>query len=362
VSNAPRSARLEERAAKLRQKELQRQLKEMTKLNEQQRARLEVEAFENELEVLLSVHKQSSEPIDWKSLAVALPPHAPAFSSRNHLRSFVSAALMNRQQQNQDQLLQQAWSTDESAYRAACVKYEQEYAEWARWKSLGEKILVGDPAAFFEAVTEFSSFGEIANLGAALEFKAHDSKRVECVLAVNGQSTIPSETKTLTSAGKLSVKAMPKARFHEIYQDYVCGCCLRIGREILSLLPVEVVLVTITVASVDSSSGHPVDLPVLSVLLDRQTMGSLNFESLDTSDSMGNFNCRGDVRISKKTGGFVPVVPHTFVDMDTVGHDAPDLDLLVGKISLIRAALRKVFKLSKSRSKDTTPISNQSPA
>lgn len=38
---------------------------------------------------------------------------------------------------------------------------------------------------------------------------------------------------------KLSVKAMPKGRFHEVYQDYACGCCLRIGREVLALLPVD---------------------------------------------------------------------------------------------------------------------------
>ncbi len=349
MSNGLRSARLEERAEKHRQKELQRQQKDAAKLSEQQRARLEVESFENELEVLLSVHKQSSEPIDWQSLAFVLPPHAPAFVSRTHLRAFVSSALINQQHENLDQVLQQSWSDDEAVYREACTRHAQEYSEWVRIKSIAERILARDTAAFSEVVTEFSSFGEIANLGTTIDFKVHDSKRVKCVLAVNGLDVIPTEMKALTSAGKVSVKALPKSRFHEIYQDYVCGCCLRIGREILALLPVEVVLVTITVPSVDSARGHPVNLPVLSVFLDRQTLESLNFDSLDPSDSMVNFNYRGDVKISKKTGEFAPVIPYTFENSDIGGPASPDLDCLIAKVSSLRTTYQKLLKLSKPR-------------
>lgn len=154
---------------KLRQRELHRQVKEMAKLNEQQRARLEVESFENELEVLLSVHKDSSEPIDWKALAFALPPHAPAFSSRNHLRAFVSSTLITRQHENLDQVPRQALSADEAVHRDACIRHEQEYSEWARSKSVAERILAGDTSVFSEVVTEFSSFGEIANLGTTID-------------------------------------------------------------------------------------------------------------------------------------------------------------------------------------------------
>ena len=37
---------------------------------------------------------------------------------------------------------------------------------------------------------------------------------------------------------------MPKGRFHEIYQDYLCGCLLRVAREVFALFPVDTVLVT----------------------------------------------------------------------------------------------------------------------
>jgi len=344
--NAPRPTRFAERAELLRQKELQRQIKESAKSNELHAARLEVEAFDNKLAVLLSVHKQASEPIDWKHFAFALPPHAPAFSSRNHHRAFLSSALVDREALNQEQVLQQAWSADEAAFYEAVAKFERDYAEWARLKALAGRILTGDISAFGEAVTEFSSFGEIANLGASIEFKAHNSWQVECVLAVNGQNIIPAETKVLTVSGKLSVKPMSKTRFQEIYQDYVCGCCLRIGREILSLLPVHVVLTTIIVNSFDSSIGKWVNVPVLSVFLDRKTIEFLTFEALDPSDAMRNFTCAGDAKASKKTGEFVAITPLIFQDSDPASPEGPSLTCLCGQVASLRASFKKALKRS----------------
>ena len=339
-----KESRLQERAEKRRWKELDRRLKEMAKLNEQERAKLQVEAFENEVEVLLSVHKQGSDPLDWKSLACALPPHAPAFSSRHHLNAFLKSAFVNHRKQDYAPLLQQAWSFDQAAYEESYGIYQQAYAEWVRMKALAQRILDGDIPAYSEAITEFSVFGEIANLGASLDFKPHDSRRVQCVLSVNGHNIIPSETQTLTSAGKLSSKQMPKGRFHEIYQDYVCGCCLRIGREILSLLPVDTVLTTITLPSLDVSTGQTIELPVLSALLDRPTMNSLNFDLLDPSEAMDNFDCRGDVKFSKKTGEFTRAVPHVFDDSETQGGGTQGLDMVLRRVTSHRAAFQKLLK------------------
>ena len=94
----------------------------------------------------------------------------------------------------------------------------------------------------------------------------HDPKLIECELKVNGQDVIPADTKSLSAGGKLVVKAMPKARFHEIYQDYVCGCVLRLAREMFALLPVDNVILTATVDGTDSATGHVAELPVLSVV------------------------------------------------------------------------------------------------
>src|SRR6266480_1432820 len=74
-----------EREAKRRQKEIERQLKEEAKLSALEQARLEVEAYENQLRLLLSVHKDRSAGINWRSLASQLPPHKPPRFARHEL-------------------------------------------------------------------------------------------------------------------------------------------------------------------------------------------------------------------------------------------------------------------------------------
>ena len=109
---------------------------------------------------------------------------------------------------------------------------------------------------------------------------------------------------------------MPKPRFHEIYQDYVCGCVLRLAREVLALLPVDEVLVTASVnGRTDPRTGKPAELPVLSVAIARAVVEQLDFDRLDPSDSMENFSHRGDVKASRKGGEFLPIVPLTLADL-----------------------------------------------
>ena len=74
-----------------------------------------------------------------------------------------------------------------------------------------------------------------------------------------------------------------------MYQDYVCGCALRVAREIFALLPSMMVIVTTTSDVLNTSTGHLEVQPVLSVAMPRVTLEGLNFDSLDPSDSLNNF-------------------------------------------------------------------------
>ena len=107
----------------------------------------------------------------------------------------------------------------------------------------------------------------------------HNSKLIECVSKVKRADVIPSDVKSLTAAGKVVVKPMPKARFHEIYQDYVCGCILRLAREMFALLPVQTALLTATVDGIDSRTGHAAELPVLSMAAPRAVIEQLDFQA-----------------------------------------------------------------------------------
>lgn len=76
---------------------------------------------------------------------------------------------------------------------------------------------------------------------------------------------------------------MPISKYNELLQDYVCSCVMRVGRELLALLPDDIVIVTAVDALLNSATGHVEDLPVLSVVFSGQTLSRLNVEDVDPS-------------------------------------------------------------------------------
>lgn len=293
-------------------RELQHRAKEQAKLSALEQARLEVETYENRLEVLLSVHKEQGETWDWAALFASLPPPCPQRSSHRELKSKQRAAILPpHQKQGLEAAIEQARQQDERAFQEALRSYSEERAEWEKFKDLSRRILAGEHKAYLEALVEINPFAEISELGSSLHFTVHNARSLECVLTVNGAQAIPSDVKTLTTSGKVSIKAMPKARFHELYQDYLCGCVLRAAREVFALLPVETLLVTASAELLDPRTGKMGEQPVLSVVIPREVLSRLDFDRLDPSDAMENFQHRGDFKVSRKSGAFLPITPLT---------------------------------------------------
>lgn len=117
----------------------------------------------------------------------------------------------------------------------------------------------------------------------------HESGVLEAKVAIHGSDVIPTEIKSLLKSGKLSAKAMPIGRFNELHQDYLCSCALRVGRELLAILPDDLVIVTALGNVLNSSTGHMEEQPILSVAFSRLTVDGLNLETIDSSDAMKNF-------------------------------------------------------------------------
>ena len=346
-----------EREARKRHKHLERRIKERAKLSALEQARLEVEAHENELEVLLSVHKEQSAPIEWARFASALPPHEPLRPGRNEFAAALKhgvASLANAAESG-SAAVEAARAIDEREQQTAREDYARKLDEWERMRALAKRVLSGESGAYSEAISEFSSLAEVAGLGTSLHVTVHSPKLIECVLTVSGRETVPKELKSLTAVGKLSVKAMPKPRFHEIYQDYVCGCVLRVAREMLALLPVDTVLVTASVNGTDTRSGQAAALPVLSVAITRAAVDRLDFERLDPSDSMENFVHRGDVMASRKSGEFVPIIPLTPADVTPTQPERMDFSGLLTSLRQLRAEIDSKLKPAASEPGENTP-------
>jgi hypothetical protein len=310
------SERRQVREAQRHQRELARRAQELAKLSEQEQARLEVDSFENQLELLLSVHKEQSEAWDWEAFIAALPPPPPQRARHNERKARQRLAVLLRSEKEAAEAeIEQAIAQDEQKFSDAVQAFQDETAELDRMRALAKRILAGEHKAYSEVLAELSPFAEISNLGSAIQFTVHSAKVVECALKVNGKQAIPAETKTLTATGKVSTKPMAKKKFHDVYQDYLCGCLLRVARETFALLPVETVLLTATVDSIESRSGRAMELPVLSVVIHREAMSKLDFDQLDPSDAIESFMHRGDFKASRKTETFQHIQPITFNDI-----------------------------------------------
>ena len=357
--------RRQQRDAQKRFRELERQAKEQAKLSAIEQARLEVQRFESELEVLLSVHKEQGEIWDWLAVAASLPPHRPRKFSRHELKAQQQAELAFlrpiSQHEEPDFDLAKAQSADEREFQEALALFSNEQAEWERMKLLAPRVLAGEHKAYTEALVEFSPLAELSDLGSSIYFTVHHAKLLECVLHVSNRQIIPAEAKSLTASGKVSVKAMPKARLHEIYQDYMCGCVLRVAREVLALLPIETVLITVLVKAPDRRTGREVEQPVLSVAIPRATVARLNFDALDPSDALGNFLCRGDFKTSRKTGEFVSITPLALADLPQTSSETTDARDLLVNLQRLRNELKAEIDATSSRTAVVALQSNRSP-
>ena len=352
--------RREERAAQKRQRELERRAKDQAKLSAIEQGRLEVETHENQLEVLLSVHKHQGETWDWASLATTLPPPCPQNNAYYEFRAKQQMAVRPpHQREGMEVVVKQACLQDERVFQDAMVNYAKVKADWEKTKSLSHRILAGEPKAYLEALVELSPLAEISDLGSSLHFTVHSPKLLECQLKSNGRQAVPSVEKALTAAGKLSVKTMPKGRFQEIYQDYICACVLRVAREFFALLPVETLLVTASADEIDPRTGQTVEQPVLSAAISRTDIARLNFEHLDPSDAMDNFVYRGDFKASRKSGAFKTITPLTPGDLPSPPTEKMDFQDIFVSLKQMRAEIQ--MQLTEFSQKPVIVPSQESP-
>lgn len=351
--------RRRQREAQRQQRELEHRRKEQAKLSAIEQARLEVETYENLLEVLRSVHKQQGPPWDWAALAAALPPPLPKRSSFHESRAKQRSLVLPPEKQPEAQeAIERGQLDDECIFQEAIKAHAEEMAEWERLRNFARRILAGEHKAFVEALAEFSPLAEISDLGSVMHFTVESAQLIRCELKVNGSQAIPSDVKTLTASEKVSVKPMPKGLFHEIYQDYVCGCMLRVAREVFAILPVDTLLITASADILDTRTGQTSEQPVLSAVMPRAIIGSLNFDKLDASGSMENFSHRGNFKASRKAGAFQQIRPLTPAEVPETSTGVVGIADLLATVQRTREELRaKLAALRPSTMHDGQPVS-----
>lgn len=310
------SARKSERNSQRRQRDLQKREAQFAKMEAMEQAQHEVEVYENQIDVLLSVHKECGEEIDWESFINRVEPVQPqridsAESAAKELLQTYKPGLFarllkleNKQRQKLAESIETAKRKDSDRFFQETQDWQSEHDTWKDEQDLARRILSGEAQAKLDAIKMLDPISDISHLGTSIVFSVGSTGILDVTLSVHGTRVIPSEVKSLLQSGKLSTKKMPVGKYNELLQDYVCSCVLRVGRELLSLLPDEIVVVTAVDSILNTATGHVEDQPILSVVFSRQTLKRLNTEHLDPSDTMKNFLHNMSF---KKTTGFSPV-------------------------------------------------------
>jgi hypothetical protein len=323
------ASRRAEKAKLKRQREYQRRQQEYAKMAALEQAKYEVEDFENHIKCLVSIHRECSEGMDWSVLQTGdLPTFPkPETTYQDPYRKAIQDIEEGIYGKAKRWVNSQPKNTLKSVtnifililgifYESKLEKLGKEFKKAVRLDAeehsfnvksynLIEKIVEGDvEQGYLDIILHINPFSEIEEMGSELTFETLGEKAIHATITVHDEEIIPPERKSLLKNGAVSAKKWTKSQFYELYQDHVCSVVLRIARELFALLPIDTTIVTARGDLLNTATGHKELQPILSVLIPREALQSLNFDKIDPSDSMRNF--KHNMKF-KKTQGFQSV-------------------------------------------------------
>lgn len=305
ISYTSSSGRKYKSSAHQQRQQLAKQQRDIAKQEELKRTAYEVDLYNNHIDLIRSIHKECDDVFDWPAISRYKHPH--------HLREKGPWEIEAQQQLDQfkpslmQKLLNTADKEEQKLTEAVIEAREKDAAEakeLLRTVRIANRILQQEIEAYFQVIEELAPLDDLLEFGSGFEFIIENPKTVEVEFTVHSKNIVPTQVKSLTKTGKLSVKEMSKTMYYDIQQDYVCSCAIRIARDLFAILPFETVVVHAMEDVLDTSTGRMVHLPILSVKFDKATLNSLNFEAIDCSDALVNFEHQMKF---KKTQGFVPI-------------------------------------------------------
>lgn len=294
-----------ESQASRKQRELNQRALEIGKLEAKEQARLEVEMYENEVERLVSFHQESYPVVQWELVANSEPPFdreapGPLEQAAQEALDNYKPGLWQRLFKGKDQTagrlreeLINARKTDESHYDS-----------WLHGKGIAQGVMAGELFIFKEVILNTLEPHDMIGSTGQMEYLVKSAEVIEVVWTSLSDRVIPTEIKSLTKTGRVSIKNKSKTQYYALYQDYVCSVLLRMGLDLFAILPFETVYVHVYEERVTTATGHRYQAPMLSVKFDRQTLLALNHEELDPSDAVSQFEHRMSFQ---RTGGFQPI-------------------------------------------------------
>ena len=289
-----------EREQQRQAREAAKKFKEQQKLNEIQNAQQAVADWENYVKTLQSLHKNCTDPVDWKQIAEAKEPSKPLpqttheivaqYKLDNFKPSLFDKVFGSTQKKinRLSQLLEQAKEKDQKDFDLSYRDYLDELKEYQDLQEIYIGLKNKEPKSYKKALQHFDPFSDVGELGTNITIQ-FEQNYIDIDLHVNSLDAIPDYELKQTATGKLSKKTMPKSRFNELYQDHICSAAMRVAREVFAYLPLDYARINAMAQILNTKTGHLEEQPILSVIFPPETIAGLNLNAIDPSDSMRNF-------------------------------------------------------------------------
>ncbi len=174
------ACRAAERDAKRRQRELEKQQKQYEKMQVLEQAAYEVEVYQNNIDLLQSMHKECGSPVDWKATSIAPEPEKPESlnerenQARNKAENFQPgfiSRILKKEDKKRDQLkkdILKAIENDELDYNSKIESWKEEHNNWSESVQIAQGVLNGDQESKIKAIENLDPFSEISTIGSAI--------------------------------------------------------------------------------------------------------------------------------------------------------------------------------------------------
>ncbi len=252
------------------------------------------------LEEIVSLHNECRTDMDWDDIANEPEPQSPGNNkpltmfAQNKLENF-TPNLIDKipkvkawRKKMLEKKLEKEKQQDEINHTQNIAIYEREKLEWDKTQRLSSTIKT-DKDTLLEVFQEYLNVKDLP-IGEDVKLTISDEMEVDVYLKVSPiEEIIPDEEYSLRQSGMLSTKRMAKGKALDLYQDHVCSALLRIAREVLGVIPMNVVRANAVMNAVNTKTGHLEDQIILSAIIPKATLETLNLNNVDPSNSFENF-------------------------------------------------------------------------
>lgn len=304
------------REARAYQRQLEKQQALYEKMAEIEQNEHTVECFNNYIDRIQSLHKESQSPYNWKKIQTSEPPVKPinqqinekaALEQLNSFKPSFIDKIFNKVDKKVNQLKENVAAAkikDDSEYDKLLNAFNEKLEDHKETVALATAILNQDVNAYKTAIETLAPLEELSELELFIQYPKITAEKVIVTIHNDNDEIVPKQQHSLLKNGKLSTKDMPASRRNEIFQDFICSAALRVARELFALLPINEAVVNITNPMLNTSTGKMEEQFILSVKFIKETIDGINFDLIDPSDCMKNFIHNMNY---KKTQGMQPV-------------------------------------------------------